>query len=81
MPGGARESRLRVNSEDGRGASDEREGKSGMSKKLLHAAFPLLDGFRTCDSHRPPSDSTKGAASAFAARKLPYILVHCPNNE
>jgi hypothetical protein len=42
-----------MNGEDGRGPSDEREGKSATSNKLLHGVFPLLDGFGTCDCHRP----------------------------
>jgi hypothetical protein len=63
MPGAARESRLRVDGEDGCGASDEREGNSGKSEKLPHGVFPSVNGLYTSGCHRPPkwsvTDSTK----------------------
>ena len=74
MPGAARESRLRVDGEDGCGASDEREGNSRNSEKLLHGVFPSLNGLSTCDCHRPPkwsvTDSTK--RRIWPARACPW---------
>ena len=40
VPGGARDSRLRVNHRQNRRAGDEREGKCSKDDELLHGLFP-----------------------------------------